>query len=130
MVFTKNLAFHGVHKKACTSIASPSLATSHQRQTTTPTTIISITKLARWPAGAGPLNHQQRYYKWKDHLAMAMLTAEERELLERGLQWSGGFKQRKRALKVLVRRFTSDREDDSDMRILTTRARITSPERQ
>jgi hypothetical protein len=61
---------------------------------------------------------------------MAMLTAEERELLERGLQWSGGFKQRKRALKVLVRRFTSDREDDSDMRILTTRARITSPERQ
>jgi hypothetical protein len=29
-----------------------------------------------------------------------------------------------------VRRFKSDREDDSDMRILTTRARITSPERQ
>ena len=37
---------------------------------------------------------------------MAKLTAEERELLQRGLQWVG-FKRRKRKTKVLVRRFKS-----------------------
>ena len=39
-------------------------------------------------------------------VAMAKLTAEERELLQRGLQWVG-FKRRKRKTKVLVRRFKS-----------------------
>jgi hypothetical protein len=37
---------------------------------------------------------------------MAMLTAKERELLERGLQWVG-FKQKKRTPKVLVQRCKS-----------------------
>jgi hypothetical protein len=84
------MAFYGVHKKARTS-PPPTTTPNHQQPSS---------------HKARPVAGTSSYYESKDHLAMAMLTAEEQELLERGLQWVG-FKQKKRTPKVLVRRFKS-----------------------